>query len=396
MPNQSDPPELADRVPVLHAARKARTERIFRGAAAGMLAPVILSDVLVWPFGPKLPPDLAALALDSGNARPEGGTGRALRRLFLQWQYNWCRRYLRDRAEGVLLVWNGVKGHRRLLAAAAQERGLPVVYFEEGPLPGRLSVDFQGVNYGCSLPRRIDFYHAWARDSGVAPEAWRAQKTRLTARAATRADVAQGAAPADLAREPFLFCPLQVPGDSQLTIYGGWIRSVEATIEALARAAEALPEGWHLRVKEHPSARVSFAGRLAALASPRLRVDNTTDTFAQVAASRGVVTVNSSVGLQAMFFDKPVLTLGQAFYALEGVAHAVPGPEDLARLLADPAALGFDPAARGAFLSYLDAVHFPEETAVRAGRYALRDVVARDRRRDAILAGLARGQGQAA
>ena len=67
-----------------------------------------------------------------------------------------------------------------------------------------------------------------------------------------------------------------------------------------------------------PRPRSRLLKRSARPARPRIWLDNDTDTFEQVAASRGVVTVNSSVGIQAFYFDKPVVVCGQTFWSIPG------------------------------------------------------------------------------
>ena len=153
----------------------------------------------------------------------------------------------------------------------------------------------------------------------------------------------------------FLFVPLQVPDDSQMILFAGWCGGLEGFIDALAEASAALPEGWHLRLKEHPSAKRSVRARIERhiAAGARLELDNARDSFAQLEASAGVLTVNSSMGLQAMFFDKPVIVTGEAFFAFEGVAHPAGSPQELAQLLADPDALGHDGDLRARFLTWL-------------------------------------------
>jgi capsular polysaccharide export protein len=117
----------------------------------------------------------------------------------------------------------------------------------------------------------------------------------------------------------------------------------------------------------------------------RVILDNQTNTIDQVAGAHAVLTINSSVGFESLFFDKPVIVLGRAFYAIEGIATIAASRSALERSLARPADLGFDPGLRDAFMSYVTQVQFPREDAVAAGRYTLADIVARDRARDDLL-----------
>jgi capsular polysaccharide export protein len=129
-------------------------------------------------------------------------------------------------------------------------------------------------------------------------------------------------------------------------------------LAALAQAAQHLPEGWHLRVKEHPSARVAL-DLSALVATGRVVVDNATDSFAQVQGARGVVTLNSSMGLQAFFHDKPVVVLGRAFFARQGLVEVAADQVHLNALFAAPDSLGFDATLRARFMNWLDRVYYP-------------------------------------
>ena len=311
-------------------------------------------------------------ALAVAKRQPRNPLVRWLKRCLLRMQYNWSRRYFTRHRGAVAMCWNGMTGSRRAFMSGARDAGAPRLFAELAPFPGRVTLDPQGVNAASSLPRDPAFYRDWAEQAlGGNKDDWRAMGENLTARVSRRADVGQGAADALVDAGPFLFVPLQVPNDSQITLFGGWTGDLPGFIAALGTAARALPAGWHVRVKEHPSSRASLGAALAAAtqeAGGRVIVDNATDTFAQVAASRGVVTVNSSVGLQSFFHDKPVVVLGEAFFAIEGLVHVADSPDRLAALLRAPGALTYDAALRAAFMNYLDRVYYPRATTDAAGR----------------------------
>lgn len=316
----------------------------------------------------------AQTALTAATRIPANPLIRRLKLALLAAQYNGSRalfaRHLAGGPQAVAVVWNGLNGSRRVFADGARDAGARVLFFERAPLPGRVTVDPEGVNFANALPRDIGFYTDWLAGSGVPPEQWRALRGQIKARqsnAPLRARAPKDTDTGDLAHSDlsgrFLFVPLQVEGDSQLRLFGGAWRTVPAFIRALCEVSQSLPEGWHLRLKEHPSNRASgqpcAADIIAAHPGARVVLDNATDTFAQVAASRGVITVNSSVGLEAMWYDTPVVACGQAFWALEGVAHAAPDAAALTALLEQPQSLSFDATARSALLSYLDQVYYP-------------------------------------
>lgn len=301
-------------------------------------------------------------ALARAKRQPKGALMRWAKRGLIAAQYNGSRRFFARHPDAVALCWNGLTGSRMAYMTGAQDAGAGRLYAELAPLPGRMTLDPLGVNAENGLPRNPAFYRDWAAaDPARAGDGWRALGANMVARPSRRADVGQGDG-ADLGTAPFLFVPLQVPGDSQIILFSDWVQSLPGFIAALGQAATRLPQGWHLRIKEHPSARASLAEPLAAAVAAsggRVVIDNATDTFAQVAASRGVVTINSSVGLQAFFHDRPVIVTGRAFFALPGLVTPVAGADALGAAFAHADALAFDAPLRAAFMNYLDQVYYP-------------------------------------
>lgn len=311
----------------------------------------------------------AAMAV--AKRQPKRAIGRFLKRALITMQYNGSRRYFAQRTEHVAMCWNGLTGSRRVYMQGAKDAGAATLYAELAPFPGRITLDHTGVNAQNSLSRDPAYYLDWAGDAPDRSGAnWRDMGANLTARASRRADVGQGDGDALADAGPFLFVPLQVPNDSQITLFGGWTKSVAGMIAALDAAVAHLPDGWHIRVKEHPSAKVSMADALAQT-GPRIVLDNQTDTFAQVAASRGVITINSSVGLQAFFYDKPVIVLGQAYFALPGLVDVTADASALDTTFARAETLTFDPALRAAFMNHLDQVYYPTATPGENGALAV-------------------------
>lgn len=292
-----------------------------------------------------------ALCLSRAKRQPQG-LGRTLKSLLIRLQYNGARRLFARNPGAVAVAWNGLGGSRQAFLLAARDAGLGTLACELAPFPGRITVDPRGVNAESSVMGQ-DFSHTPADDD------WRAMGETLTARPSRRADVGQSTA--QLPDTPFLFCPLQVPSDSQVTLFAGWTGGMDGFLTALTQAATNLPQGWHLRLKEHPSARTPL--NLAPLiATGRVILDNQSDSFAQLQASRAVVTLNSSMGLQAFFHDKPVITLGRAFFARQGLVEVAGDQVQLNHLFATPHALTFDPTQRARFMTWLDRHYYPRLT----------------------------------
>ena len=266
------------------------------------------------------------------------------------WQYNGSRSYFERHQTVVAVAWNGLNGSRRAFMDGARDAGARTLYFELAPIKGRITCDPIGVNQMNSLPRDIGFYLNWMDKTSATSNDWRSYRASITQRASVHQKPTGNET--EISGGPYLFAPLQVPGDSQLRLFGGRFKTVPDFIDALILASDALPKGWHLKIKEHPTADQSYANLITGR-SPKVVLDNRSDTFALVAGSSGVITVNSSVGLEAMFFDKPVIACGESFWALEGLASSASDTGLISAFFAQPEAISFDTSARAAFLTYL-------------------------------------------
>ncbi|PXW69009.1 capsular polysaccharide export protein [Loktanella sp. PT4BL] len=299
----------------------------------------------------------AETALMAARHIPAEGLKRRLWSWILQKQYNGMRQYFEAYPTHVAVAWNGLNGSRRVFIDAAKDAGAKTLSFELGPFPGRITVDPKGVNFANALPRDPAPYLDWLHQSHINPNDWRALGAKIKQRVPIAPPAQTGALPP--LTDPFIFAPLQVPGDSQLRLFGGNYRTVESFVKALHEAAGHLPEGWHLRIKEHPST-PAFVGDLLRDVDAPIYLDNTTDTFAQVTASRGVITINSSVGLEAVFFDKPVVACGQCFWAIPGMAEKAPDQDTMNQTIARADTWQFDLEIRNAVMSFLAQVYYPE------------------------------------
>jgi capsular polysaccharide export protein len=306
----------------------------------------------------------AQRSVETAKRQPKSAFKRRSKRLVYAVQYNRFRRLFAAHPGSVAVAWNGLTGTRRVYMAAARDAGIGTLYMERAPLPGRVTVDPVGVNQVNGLPRDMGFYRDWAAaDPARRGEGWLHLKAAMQARMPRRGDVGQAQDAAGLEAAPYLFVPLQVPDDTQIRQFGGWVGSMEAFIALLGQAAPHLPPGWQLRIKEHPSSKIPLAAaldRIVAAAPDRIVVDNRTDTFLQVARSGGVVTANSSVGLQAFYWEKPVVVLADAFFRAPGLVTPADTAAALAAAFAAAPTLDYDRDLRHAFMNYLDQVYYPQ------------------------------------
>ena len=295
-------------------------------------------------------------------------------------------RKLREHEADLVYLWRGMFGRAALGADAARALGIPCVFFEGGPIRGWVQIDMQGVNARSSIPRNRTFFHLWRTEFGLRALDWRTLEQTMTTATPKRAGVAQRARSDWAGVGNFLFCPFQVnrPGDPLPD--GGWVSDAADLMAALAQASRALRKGWHLRLKPHPNARGDLVHLAARHPDARLVIDAETNSLDQLRASQGVITVNSAMGLEAFFADKPVITLGDTYYGGLGRTQTASSVTELANLLADPLALGFDQEARDDLMAFLFNDFFVPVPRLQAGGFDIADLVQRHARHQEILA----------
>jgi len=118
---------------------------------------------------------------------------------------------------------------------------------------------------------------------------------------------------------PFVYFPLHVTDDYKITRIIPHCRDQVSLVE---QVADALPAGYDLVLKEHPMSlgrnSIGLLRRLRRRPNVRL-VRPYTSSHDLIRDSAAVAVISSTVGLEALLYDKPVLTLGDPFYAGYGV-----------------------------------------------------------------------------
>ncbi|MDQ3070955.1 MAG: hypothetical protein M3R55_14660 [Acidobacteriota bacterium] len=121
---------------------------------------------------------------------------------------------------------------------------------------------------------------------------------------------------ATLGSVPYVFYPMHKEPEVTLLVYS---RPYRNQIEVVRRVAESVPVGLDVLVKEHPAAvgrrPVSYYRKLLAIPNVRL-ADPALDSRVLIAASAAVATVAGSIGLEALFQGRPVLTFGLTPYQI--------------------------------------------------------------------------------
>lgn len=126
--------------------------------------------------------------------------------------------------------------------------------------------------------------------------------------------------------QPYYLLPLQLNGDAQIQHYSSFNDMLHMLEQVLLSFARYAPVETKLVIKNHPLDMRLFN-------YPRL-IDNLTQAYdlkdrvtyleygdlnELIEKSSGVVTVNSTVGLVALEYGRPVIALGQSIYGMKGL-----------------------------------------------------------------------------
>jgi capsular polysaccharide export protein len=245
------------------------------------------------------------------------------------------------------IMWNGMKQPNRTPYVVAKAAGKKTQLFENGLLPNTTTLDMNGVNAFNSVPRDAEFYRAWTGEV-------KAEEKQLVARAAHKQRKTSNTLVA--LPERYVFVPFQVPNDTQVVCHSPWITGMEAFYEALELALTALKQEpkWQefkFVIKEHPSWPRSF--EQLHHSNPDIVFANDNNTQELIENALAVVTINSTVGIESLLLDKSVITLGNAFFNIEGLVHHCSDQQTLNETLLSIEQQQVDLDLVHRFLSYL-------------------------------------------
>jgi capsular polysaccharide export protein len=275
--------------------------------------------------------------------------------------------YLKQNEIDCIFMFGDCRPMHRAASTVAQARGLQCWVFEEGYIrPNFITFEQHGVNANSSLPAHRDAYDAWQHAdlpdevpvppsfrfaakhamgyfmaSALAwPWFWRYQHHRnLTLldglywiRSYLRKKHylhAEKNALRDIqpigARQYFLVV-LQVASDAQVAVHSPYETISDFIVDTVRSFAQHAPKDAVLLVKHHPLDRgySDYSQLIDQLLhahglKDRLRYIHDQHLPTLLKHALGVVTINSTVGLSALFHGTPVVTMGKAVYNMQGL-----------------------------------------------------------------------------
>lgn len=239
----------------------------------------------------------------------------------------------------LVCVWNGINLPLACAARVAKKMGKKTLFFENGYLHNTTTLDPKGVNYRSSLVNKSRSFY----DSVVIQEQQLAQiyhtvpavrglKTKWYQSLVTT----KKHLPEEITLpEKFIFLPFQVQDDTQVLLYSPAIRSMSELVHCVVKGVKEFnqrhQEDIWIIAKEHPSdfGRVDYSALKEAYKQEKILFLRFYPTPDLIARSTGIITLNSTVGIEALIQHKPVITLGNSFYNIDGLVCHVVQPDQL-------------------------------------------------------------------
>lgn len=284
---------------------------------------------------------------------------------------DWLGALIRERRIDAVVLFGQMRPIHCVAREVAKALGVGVFVLEEGYLrPNYVTIERRGVNALSRLPRSASFYtqnnpdpvhppapthqniwrtaliaaaygsaaavmrpwyphidhhrnlHPVRETAAWARGAWRHLRYRITERGVQ----ARLCSPA-LSKRWFLV-PLQVQGDSQISHHSRYTCIEQFIIEVLESFALHAPAEIGLVFKHHPMdrayadyTRLFHAETLRLKIRHRVMYVHDQHLPSLLDHARGVVTINSTVGLQALHHHAPVITLGESVYSIPGLVY---------------------------------------------------------------------------
>lgn len=253
-------------------------------------------------------------------------------------------RYILENNIDLICGWNGTLVPLAAATKVASLLGRKTIFFENGYLPNTTTADPKGVNGSNSLMgKQRAFYDSVELNQVLLdqlykkPLAIRPLKRKWYHRLLKRKQ--QGAAESIELPKRYIFLPFQVHDDTQVLLHSPLIKDMinltKVVFQAVQAHNAATGDNLWIIAKEHPSdfGRLNYETLKEEYRDKNILFLRYYPTPELIERATGVITLNSSVGIESLMRHKPVITLGNAFYNVPGLVCHVADPDELDKQL---------------------------------------------------------------
>ncbi len=215
---------------------------------------------------------------------------------------HYIKSYLRNYPNFAAIIHNGTNAPDSILEHLSDPKRR--LFIENGYFKNTYQIDPLGVNADSSIPRNPQFYRSLSFQK---PNKKILSPVRQTKHKSDEAI---------LLPSTFIFVPFQVESDMQITKHSPWIKDMKHYYQVVHKLAECYPQ-LNFVIKEHPNTRRIISKNLPK--HDRIIFQNGRDTKELIELSSAVMTLNSTVGIEAIVASKKVFVLANATYAISGL-----------------------------------------------------------------------------
>lgn len=299
---------------------------------------------------------------------------------------HYFREYLKEKSIDFVMMHNDLRWHHAIAREICLEESIPYCVSELGLFrPYTTTLDFYGVNANSSVTTLdIDFtkYSIYPEQKFDVPKSFHGHESRMSKahfgyflllnklgglkglnspilhnsfrirpylkrfwkQSIKRRFLFNHQVIDALPTKPYVFFPMQLENDTQFLIHSDF-SSNQRLLQQVEDAffSSSLAKTHQLVVKLHPNDLGSYDSADGTIFTN----GNTTDL---VSASAAIVSVNSTVCMEALETDKPLYVLGRAFFARKDICQPC-SIEELAYAFSNPNPVDVD--ARRGFINYL-------------------------------------------
>ncbi|MCF2649128.1 hypothetical protein [Niallia circulans] len=285
---------------------------------------------------------------------------------------NFLKDYVKENEVSAFVLWNDTFMFECIAKKFAANMEIPTLIFEAGLFrPNTITFDKMGINYGNSVPRNPDYYRNLIDKEDIKntkldnveknfelklPKLNRIDiKDRLVDYAnqsimkrELRLETIFESPFEKLRRlikknylkrtirtneniklpENYIFVPFQVHDDSQILLHSPYLKTMENLVEFVDKEIriynKKYKQNLYILFKEHPAdfGRVNYSKLYKKYSDNKYFIFlKSGDTNTIIDNSKMVMTINSTVGIEALLKNKPVITLGNAFYNIQGIVE---------------------------------------------------------------------------
>lgn len=325
----------------------------------------------------------------------------------------------------VICLFNGFHWIDQVTKYIAEKRNIKIYYFEDGLFrPYTVTCDSSGINAKASVPRDASFYDALQIDKnrlkkflfkpenpvfldnhkesllkvaaikavsmfgslvGVHPSfyvhitLWQAMKYFIYKQIFRRRKPDSIDLP-----EKYIFLPFQVSRDTQIFYNSSYVKNMEELLDYVYNAISVFnaehKSNLKIIIKEHPEdlPRNNYKQLKKRYADkPEVIFVQKYDVKKLIKNAVAVITINSTVGIEALAQYKRVITLGDALYNIEGIVEHCSSPAELYAALTKVLNKTVNKERIAKFLYYLRFHYQVEGTINSSGEETAKNVVQR-------------------